>query len=104
MEQPTPVNAPSTSSPGLSFATREALLWRHVYQCFSGPGFVSQKEGMQQGVLQSVRALFGSLGDTLAVLFKRPGEQPSSSCSPLGASRSWANRLVIWSLVLSFHP
>ena len=30
-EQPTPANAPSTSPPGLSLATREALLRRRVY-------------------------------------------------------------------------
>ena len=60
-EQPTPANAPSTSSPGLSLATREALLRRRVYQCFSALGFASQTEAMQQGLLQSVIALFGSL-------------------------------------------
>ena len=40
-EQPTPASAPSTSSRGLSLATREALLRRRAYQCFSTLGFAS---------------------------------------------------------------
>ncbi|KAL0567040.1 hypothetical protein V5O48_014955 [Marasmius crinis-equi] len=52
--------APEIQSNGLTLKTREALLRRRVYQCFSMLGFSSIAESTQATLLQSVVSLFAS--------------------------------------------
>lgn len=49
-----------TESKGLSLRSREALLRRRVYQCFTSLGFSSITEATQTTLLQSVVSLFAS--------------------------------------------
>ncbi|KAK1228476.1 hypothetical protein PQX77_008494 [Marasmius sp. AFHP31] len=51
---------PETYTGGLTLKTREALLRRRVYQCFSILGFSSIAESTQTTLLQSVVSLFAS--------------------------------------------
>lgn len=52
---------PSQAAPkGMSVSSREALLRRRVYQCFSALGFSSLTDSMQGTLLQSAVSLFAS--------------------------------------------
>lgn len=60
IEEQTDPSLQATRTHGLSLRSREALLRRRVYQCFSSLGFSSITESTQATLLQSVVSLFAS--------------------------------------------